>query len=122
MTQQEQWIEALRSMDFIKAHNESETLVVDAIDYGKLADQIIAKGAIMPPCKVGDIVYLADDSTVETAEVVAVTEDKLGLYVSIRQNVDGMSIDDEMSEELFGKTVFLTREEAEKAIKERETK
>ena len=90
-----------------------------------VAEKLIDEGVIVPPCNVGDTVYktLITDDTKEPAiwEVVitygeidmrAVSE-KSYLIGHIKDENCGVDID--FCE--FGKTVFLTREEAEQALK-----
>ena len=70
------------------------------------ADYLLENGVIVPPCKVGDVVYLITDHTGDMRRTVTgFTQDCVLAYA--------MQIP--MSE--FGKTVFLTREEAEKALR-----
>ena len=106
-----------------------------ALNCSKLADYLLANGVIVPPCKVGDTVYELD----EDGRIVK------GIVQSIRQNLirnkqgrwivtswlDDYYVDLNGTRfpheahlyspfSSFGETVFLTREEAEKALKERE--
>ena len=93
-----------------------------------LAEDLLAAGVLVPPCKVGDTVYMpwAWDGTkgiaILTVMRVSITEvrplvvtdfnsDDYAYFVEYNCGVFGF--DD------FGKTVFLTREEAEKALAER---
>ena len=69
-----------------------------------LADYLIEHGVIVLPCKVGDTLYC------ESAIKGQITNLKAPDLIWIVEN-----------KELFGKEIFLTREEAEKAIKERES-
>ena len=90
-----------------------------------IADGLIDSGAILPPCKVGETVYYMSDSpinisvqanTIYEAHIsrIVITEYGTTLVVQIH-NAYGVteipSIDD------VGKTVFLTREEAEAKLK-----
>lgn len=70
-----------------------------------LADHLIENGVILPPCKVGDTVYQTDTERVYASNVKAIVYD-----------TDNIAFD----ERAIGKTVFLTREDAEKALRERE--
>ena len=95
-----------------------------SLDESPLADYLLANGVICPPCKVGDKVYYINEICDENAdeyldisvgEVVSFSMQKEGLWMYCRYE-DGLTywhlvVDD------FGKTVFLTREEAEKALK-----
>ena len=85
-----------------------------------IADYLIANGVIVPPCKVGDMVYTSYDhlSHRETNEIfeckvvfIGLCED--GNYINLKDNYGHLH---SMDFETFGKTVFLTREEAEKAL------
>ena len=91
-----------------------------------LANHLLANGVIVPPCKVGDIVYAVSLNT-ET-NIVAVHRGYIG-SIDIRSSGNYIFIchegfDDEPyfksicgKFEDFGETVFLTREEAEQALK-----
>lgn len=93
------------------------------------ADHLLANGVILPPCKVGDTVYMpwnfdgADGVAILT--VTHIVLDSLHAYIKtdltsdcdeylVAYNRGRFSFDE------IGKTVFLTREEAEQALKERE--
>ena len=79
-----------------------------------IADHLLSEGVIVPPVKVGQTVYVVGFASEEIVKR-KVTE--------IRQNEWGTvyihSFGFGYSERLLGKTVFLTREEAEKALAER---
>ena len=72
---------------------------------------------VVPPCKVGDVLYRASPSGVVVHRVVNVVYRGL----TSRWYIDTIPNLPYASEEL-GKTTFLTREEAEKALKEVEQK
>ena len=76
----------------------------------KLADHLLANGVIVPPCKVGNTVYEIDaDNPFE--EELRVIESKVeGFYIGTSRNLHSTNC----------KTVFLTKEDAERALKERE--
>ena len=67
--------------------------------------QSLLNGIILPPCRVGDVVYQVDAERIYPSVVKAVIYD-----------TDGIAFD----ERAIGKTVFLTREEAEAKLRERE--
>ena len=93
----------------------------------KEADYFLEHGVIVLPCKVGDTVYVLTSDSITGFEKSRVKR------MLLKNLQDGMTIkiiipcvcDDwggtvrEFYPEDFGKTVFLTREEAEKALKER---
>ena len=100
------------------------SLVIDS-----LADHLIENGVIVPPCKVGDIVYAPFDYWSRN-EIIpyqitnqTITQNKkLEWTKKYRAMVvkNGKTIDRQFnfSFDEIGKTVFLTREEAEKKLEE----
>lgn len=72
------------------------------------------------PCKVGDTVYVPTRNFVSELRITMVSVDMHGVYFSwmlnsgIYPNLDGFS------KSKLGKSVFLTREEAEKKLEEME--
>lgn len=86
---------------------------------GDIADHLIANGVIVPPCNVGDKVYF---DTYLHGDSVGVQSHKVKnvKYVITTEPSKG-GIGAEIPDYAFGKTVFLTREEAEKALKELNT-
>ena len=81
-----------------------------------VTDCLLANGVILPPCKIDDPVYFVGKYTgqITNAYVTGIqkTEHDMflftdaGCFVSVNQQL--------------GKTVFLTKEEAEQALKERD--
>ena len=93
----------------------------------RLADHLLANGVIVLPCKVGDKIYFVDEVCDENAneyldinvgEVVSFSIQKEGLWMYCRYE-NGLTYWHLVADEL-GKTVFLTREEAEAKLKEGE--
>ena len=95
---------------------------------GYFADGLLSNGVIAPPCKVGDSVYMPWEwngtKGVAILTVTHIITDYLHSYIKAPLYSDDeeyshtygngrFSFDD------FGKTVFLTPEEAEKALAER---
>ena len=84
-----------------------------------IADHLLSEGVIVPPCKVGDAVYALSQMRdkrmlpfISEYEVTSITVGKKKCLVY--HEMDGyIKI---FKQEDFGKTVFLTREEAEKAL------
>ena len=74
-----------------------------ALNCTKLADYLLEHGVIVLPCKVGDTLYC------ESAIKGHITYLKAPDLEWIFEN-----------REIFGKEIFLTREEAERALKEHE--
>ncbi len=90
----------------------------DGMTMGQCADMLLANGVIVPPCKVGDKVYVLINGKVEKTKIfsmIAETEDNHWIYI-LKCNVFlGVSM---FKKFIFGKTVFLTKEEAEEKLKE----
>ena len=88
----------------------------------RLADHLLAEGVIVPPCKVGDVLYVISQMKdkrimpfINKYEVTSISLKKKSIV--IYHEMDGfIKI---FKQRDFGKTVFLTREEAEKALAER---
>ena len=87
-----------------------------------IADKLLSEGVIVPPCKVGDTVYALSQMRdkrilpfISEYEVtsISVGKKKCIVYHEMDGYIKLFKQDD------FGKTVFLTKEEAEKALAER---
>ena len=68
---------------------------------------------VLPHCKLGDTVYWLHDKKITECRVYRIQENTKGVQIAIKSTVSHgvFSVDD-----YFGKTIFLTREEAEKAL------
>lgn len=83
-----------------------------------IADYLLANGVIVPPCKVGDIIWIKNferDPKIQEAEVTRIMTNKYGTYICYeypafrgREYVKVIKY--------IGKTVFLTKKEAEEAL------
>lgn len=84
------------------------------------ADHLLANGVIVPPCKVGDSVFIIDDYDCDpyviAVRVDGIKSDQLGEWIVVRYPL-GIKYSPQIPIEDIGKTVFLTREEAERALK-----
>jgi hypothetical protein len=78
-----------------------------------IADHLLSNGVIVPPCKVGDTVYVCLSRTrvieCKVARIIIERIEEIGMSFIC---YGGMRFDMRH----WGKTVFLTREEAEKAL------
>lgn len=89
-----------------------------------IADHLLANGVIVPPCKAGDKAYhLTSVDTLDELNVAEIFEGKVST-VSIEDKVwifcrydNGLNF--WYTEKDIGRNLFLTREEAEKALAER---
>lgn len=77
---------------------------------GAIADRLLANGVIVPPVKVGDKIYQTDGVRVYENEVCEIS---LSKRTVIYYTESAVAFD----ETAIGKSVFLTREEAEQALK-----
>ena len=90
-------------------------IITKLADYEDLEEQGLL---VRLPCKVGDMVYVPTRNFVSELRITMVSIDMHGAYFSwmlnsgIYPNLDGFS------KSKLGKTVFLTREEAEKKLEE----
>ena len=87
-----------------------------------VADHLLANGVIVLPCKVGDTVYIIDEGDGECAEDYVLGVKVLQIFI----NENGIALDLKLpigmrlnTWAVIGKNVFLTEEEAEKALAER---
>ena len=84
----------------------------------EIAEHLLANGVIVPPCKVGDTLYeITSRNTISEYEVTAIQIELFNVFIDWKLTqgfVDRYISDMPVGE--IGKTVFLTREEAEKAL------
>lgn len=88
-----------------------------------VADFLVDEGIIVPPCKVGDIVWIVYDNYVTTAEVLAFYYDRTGGMCDLKINTKeetAASCKTVINKDYVFSDIYKTREEAEKALKERE--
>lgn len=89
-------------------------------DIESIADHLIENGVIVLPCDVGDTVYYLDGSIIVESKVHCISfggrygdykGGQIHIYDSDKDNIT-VKLDN------FGKTVFLTRDQAEQKLKE----
>lgn len=86
---------------------------------GQLADYLLKNGVIVPPCKVGDIVYTINRRHPKKWKVHFIGYNSQGefkMHIATEKFTEMLEVWDYA----IGKTVFLTRNEAEKALERRE--
>lgn len=86
-----------------------------------LSEFLTAKGVLAPPCKVGDVVFAISDIKKEiykcrVSSLEFTTHDKVAVLDRILESIVLQRIRSVYLDE-FGKSVFLSREEAEAALK-----
>lgn len=111
-----------RLIDLIIEAKRTDPETGSFTDY--LADYLLEHGVIVLPCKVGDTVYSYDEDLYALLDYrinqITLSDGNPTLYSGVCFNEDVLLSDIDFVESDIGKTVFLTREEAEKALKERE--
>lgn len=111
MTEKEKLVELI---------NEADSNYNFELSVGKLpkprveyeAEFLLKNGVIVPPCKVGDIVYYVYMGQIHPHKIKEIQINKFGEFVISLMTFQFKE---------FGKTVFLTKEEAEKALAEKRT-
>ena len=97
-------------------------------DLGDIADHLIAHGVVVLPCKIGDKVYvnyiygrnkiITDSQMVCSIKQTVGVNDESYWKVCVKQKKEkGYIVYHEYTEDDFGKTVFLSREEAEASLR-----
>lgn len=71
---------------------------------------------VVLPCKVDDTVYWVHGAVITECKVHRIQKNRNGLYICLKSNVSHGAFRTDFS---FGKSIFLTREEAEKALEGR---
>ena len=95
------------------------------VDYENIADHLLANGVIVPPCKVEDTVYVISryytgDWEVYKCEIDTITIYKNNTFIScVANDVRFGKINFGLNISEMGKTVFLTKEEAERELEKR---
>ena len=86
-----------------------------------LADYLLANGVIVPPCNVGDVVYVTEHNTIyepiRECKVEEIAKDRRYPYIVVAPK-DCSGHRWAYAFNLIGKKVFLTEEEAEAKLKE----
>lgn len=77
--------------------------------YEDFADYLLERGVIHIPCKVGDIVYKTDGIRIYELTILDISLHKNKPYYE----TESLDFDDDA----IGKSIFLTREEAERVLK-----
>ena len=84
------------------------------------ADYLLANGVIVPPCKVGDMVWYELYGKIESAVVYSCVGafKKYGVEITDANAKSSDGLEVTFNGKCIGKTVFLTKEEAEQKLKE----
>ena len=88
----------------------------------EIAEHLIENGVIVPPCNVGDHVFVVYGLGVQHTSVFSMKIESEDAHVAFILKCMVLQGGARFEEFLFGKTAFLTREEAERALKNRSCK
>lgn len=119
MIERERLRELLLKCDPIKERDLDDDWGDGEID--DIVDSLLANGVIVPPCNVGDTVYhVYKGNTIVNALVEDWKKEAFGDWLfRACLSVNGSPVALLFGDNNIGKTVFLTREEAEKALEGR---
>ena len=84
-----------------------------------LADYLLTNGIIVPPCKFGDKVYMRFEGEVIPLTIIRITTLETVDGISRCYDAKNKLVATSFTDRHIGKTVFLTKEEAEEKLKER---
>ena len=113
-----------RLIRLMQEASQSKSDYAGNIGLGQIADYLIEHGVTVLPCKVGDTVWLIKN-VFNGEKVVRVIAHRMidgigGNRLNPIWLISKYPYELRFCPSEFGKTVFLTREEAERALKERE--
>lgn len=101
-----------RLIELIAEAHDLEDLGIDFFDIdGYIADHLLENGVIVPPCKVGDKLYIV--ATV-SEKVIECTIIGIWIYDDVCSVITDYGT---IHNDSLGKSVFFTKEEAEQALK-----
>ena len=114
-----------RITEILKAYTKKHNIMASSVILEEYAEELLANGVIVPPCKVGDKVYVIypdprynwGNKELKILELKVYAFHYFDNKVTVEIRGDGKYITWDIS--CFGVSVFLTKEEAEKALAER---
>ena len=85
----------------------------------QIADHLLANGVIVPPVQLGQKVWIlySIEKTIRCKEITSITRRQKSWTMHFTCS-DCFTVWDNAEDEYFGKTVFLTKEEAEEKLRE----
>jgi hypothetical protein len=106
--------------EILKAYTKKHNIMASSVILEEYAEELVKQGVIVPPCKVGQKLYDIVEFVlgVDAPDIYELKDDEMtiekGIDGALNFVYDGMYINNED----IGKTVFLTKEEAEEKLKE----
>lgn len=98
-----------RITEILKAYTKKHNISASSVLLEEYAEELLANGVIVPPCKVGDSIFRVGNGKIWEwlIEHIEIYGDEIG-FVDDGENY--------FTPDKIGKTVFLTKEEAEQAL------
>ncbi len=109
MTERERLIELLYNTGMVESRHRCNIV----------ADELLANGVIVPPCKVRDEVYGVFEDDVLDDEIILIEVTETAIYLSTCSE-RYMWVNGYLYSEMLDQKLFLTKEEAEQALKARD--
>lgn len=121
MTQRERLIKLISDMQDGGSKQGDHVMHTERISNEKLADHLLDNGVILPPCKVGDTAWLTVwwGANCTLVELTKPEQRKVMYFALTKDGLDVHFKDGAWNVNAFNNFIFLTREQAEKALKER---
>ena len=99
---------------FLEKHSTTGEVIEKLAEYERLEEQGLL---FRLPCKVGDTVWFVGNKFVNDYEIRRYIVDETGIdCIQVAKEIDGKDYWNSFSMDTFGKTVFLTKEEAERKL------
>ena len=84
----------------------------------KVADHLIENGAIIPPCKAGQTIYMLFEGEIAPLLITRISTIETVGEFSRCYDATGKNVATSFTDNHIGKTMFLTKEQAEQKLKE----
>jgi len=101
-----------------KAKEEYANDITDHTETDYIVECLLNNGVIVPPCKVGDTVYTIFEGDIEALKVIYTKTEESVEFVYRYYDAKNGFLSMPFTNRSIGKTVFLTKEEAEAKLKE----
>ena len=109
----------------LKAYTKKHNIFASSVILEEYAEELVKQGAILPPCKVGQTVWVIPKGLHEVCKATIVrieynyySSPQEWLVVEYVSSIVGIQEHKSRIDLMLGKTVFLTKEEAEEKLKE----
>ena len=96
--------------EILKAYTKKHNIMASSVILEEYAEELLANGVIVLPCKVGDKIYQTDGVKIYESTIMEMTF-TTNKVVYCTENIC-------FDETAIGESIFLTKEEAEEKLKE----